>query len=590
MVTTILCLTGIVLINLVVQCIAYKQPLHPDSGLFLYRAVLGGYGETFTPGRRNGKGYSDFSGDYSKYQIKFIIYVFMDCLYTLFSPNPKIFRFFFAIYNSFSVIAVFWLGQMIFGELQGMIGALIYTLLCANPFSDSQQIHAEHYAVFPLVLTIISLIYGVTLHSFIILVLSGIIMSATVFLFKITFILEVAVLLIAGFLAEDTSAFLGLLVGFGGFFFLLYAWCYVNDALPSLLSQINIFRLIKILFHYRNNFKSDFEKNGGLKHFDFIKAWNFSSGSLPFFVFCGITALFSSSEQPLSFVLILAVMAASIMGIFIQGKFFQSHLLPIYPLAAVITGEGVVWLMNSSIWFIKILPLLLFAYWCAVIFLVYYKNGPLGYHLQKCQIGGYPALSYLASETMADYIKRHSSRGERILQWGYHHELYVLAQRRGTLGPRLESSLQTDTVLSDGLFGHVWRGWLIDAVTTQSPLYIADLEGSLNIDFLNKATGLTYRCEKLFYNMYPMYRLIDASPNEPVPIELNELTAPSGTTERDGRQISNREHIEEINKIFNQSGTSITDVFTKGGVSELLEDWCALNKTTMKQNKVTSQI
>ena len=47
---------------------------------------------------------------------------------------------------------------------------------------------------------------------------------------------------------------------------------------------------------------------------------------------------------------------------------------------------------------------------------------------------------------------------------------------------------------------------------------------------------------------------------------------------------------KEINKIFNQSGTSITDVFTKGGVSELLEDWCALNKTTMKQNKVTSQI
>lgn len=580
----ILSILFIFALNLLLQVRTRKLPLHPDSGLFLYRAILSRTGEKFRYGKRTGKGVFDFSGDYSRFQIKFLVYKIMEVLYRVTSPNPKAFRVFFAFYNSFSTLAVYALGSLAFGWATGLLSAILFVLLSANPFSDSHQIHAEHYAVLPLLTAILLLLLGIRENSLLSPFLSGMFMAVTVFLFKITFLFELPALLALPLLLHAPLYDFPFFFGFAALLCIVYMGCWYFDTLPSFYAMLNIFTSRDIFKHYKNSMKSDLQKATPLRSFSPDLILKISSGSLPFLFLVCLMFLLGFPPGPLEiFILLWALL--SVFGIVMQGKYFQAHLFPLFAPLALMGGRGLSSHFSTGFPYGYSIPQILlliltigfFLFWLRDLFRFHLLFSPLQYHIEKCAIRNYQTLSFLATEPIAAYIRRQTPRGARILQWGYHHELYVLAGRRGSLGPHLENSLQTDPPLSDAYFGPVWRQWLLDAVAKQRPLFIVDMRGSLNIDCLNLGTGLHYELENLFYGLFPVYKLSSQVQRPSKSIVLNDLTVQPPSWKARKKDLTSEEFITRINYLFNHGERDAANRETHGGVEALLRDWTALN-------------
>ncbi len=581
-----LSLSCIILLNFVLHYRIRKLPLHPDSGLFLYKAVLSALGEKFTPGRLIKDEYGGFQGDYIRFREKFFLFCAMDLWYKLVPANPKNFRLFFIFYNTLTILSIFTFGKLAFGNGVGVASAFVYVLLTANPFADSSQLHIEHYAILPLVLVLIGLFFGIlTYHNIFALICACTFLCFLVVLYKITFLIETIAIGLFSIIHQGITIINCLsLAGFVCAMFVANIWIY---SYCNCAKMLTVFKgLFKSLRHYKETMASDLISGNSkekLNSFDVLKV---SSGSFPFFFLLIVSYLYCSAPFSHLEWLLLFLIVASSLGLIIQGKYYMSHILPLFPLVSLLSGNGICFFYKMARenpipiakWILFGSLVLLGAIWLRELYKYHFIYTPLEYHLRKCSIRNYRTLSYLAEEVIADYISKNSQKGERIVQWGYNHELYVLAKRRAAVGPGLESSLQTDPILSDPSFGHVWRRWLLDAIIGQKPTFIADMRGSLNIDALNKATGLNYKLEKLFYVLFPLYRLQNTSSSLPVSINVVDLTTfPEGTKIHNCFQ-NQETYINYVTDLVNQEQLVLANQYTYGQVTQLFKDWELLNK------------
>lgn len=559
----------IITLNFVLQYRTLKLPLHPDSGLFLYKAVLSKAGEKFVGGKFKQAEYSGFRGDYARFRNKYFLFLLMDYFYKWIPPKAKNFRYFFMCYNSLNVIAIYVLGRMIFNEQIGIISAFLFILLSANPFADSYQLHIEHYAVLPLLLAMITLYPG-NLHC---LIITGLLLTFLLMLCKITFLPEVIVMLLFTVITLKAFAIGNMVIGAGIMFLSIYIISYLLGDLKTLIMSLGLKNPTKTLMHYKKIAHSKIAENGGLKKLNILELLQISSNSLPFFLSLAIIYIIFAFPFSEYVWLLVALFVASGAAIIIQGKYYQSHFFLLVPSVSLIAGKSIFLVyqnikldyLNSIFWIIAVVLGVFYIFW-VVELLKYSLKSPLEYHLKKCALRNYESLGYLAGEIIARYVMENSKNRDRIVQWGYHHELYALANRRAAVGPKLETSLQTDPFLSDVSFGLVWRQWLLDSITEQKPKFIADMRGSLNINALNMATGLNYSVEKIFYTLFPLYKLKGLGSMLPKKIRLEELSL---------NPLEN--YVEEINSVVNSGNIKLADEKTKSSITKLFKDWEALN-------------
>jgi hypothetical protein len=464
---------------------------------------------------------------------------------------------------------------------KALCAALVYVLLSANPFADSYQIHAEHYAALPYTLSIIAIWHGCHDGSIIGLFAAGIFMAITVLLYKLTFLSEGLTLAILMVMFGCATALVWFASGIILVILMIYLWCYRKDALPSFFALVTLTPAWRTLCHYRKSLQSEIAVAGGLSSLSLGRMLLYSTGSLPFLLLATAISIGGFSNQPQAYGLLLALLSASVAGIFAQGKYYQAHLYPLFPIAAILAGSGAWDALHSfggslsGIMAIAVPATLLV--WIYVLWRDYYGVSPLAYHLRKCSIGGYPVLSYLAVEVIAAHIQSNSRCGERIVLWGYHQEIYVLSKRRAAVGPRLENSLLTDAVLSDAAFGHEWRKWLLDAVAEQKPEFIVDMDGTLNIDCLNRATGLMYTLSKTFYGLFNLYRLDHGPQQKRCQIDTDTLVLDFLSGQKGFGHCSPAGRIHRVNRLVNTNNMKIANVETDGEVNRLMRDWLELN-------------
>jgi hypothetical protein len=530
--------------------------------------------------------YGGFQGDCIRFREKFFLFCSMDFWYKLVPANPKNFRLFFILYNTLTILSIFTIGKLAFGNGVGVASAFVYVLLTANPFADSSQLHIEHYAILPLVLVLIGLFFGIlTYHNIFALICAGIFLCLLLVLYKITFLIEAITIGLFSVIYQGITIINCLsMAGFICAMFVANIWIYsyCNCAKMSMVFK----GLFNSLRHYKETMSSDLVSGSSKKKLNFSDILNVSSGSFPFFFLLIVSYLYCSAPFSRVEWLLLFLIVASGIGIIIQGKYYMSHILPLFPLVSLLSGNGICFFYKMARenpipitkWILFGLFVLLGTIWLRELYKYHFIYSPLEYHLRKCSIRNYRTLSYLAEEVIADYISKNSQKGERIVQWGYNHELYVLAKRRAAIGPGLESSLQTDPILSDSSFGIIWRQWLVDAITRQKPIFIADMRGSLNIDVLNKATGLSYKLEKLFYDLFPLYKLQNTSSSLQVPINVADLTTFPEDTKIHNHFQNQETYINYITDLVNQGQPELADRYTHGQITQLFKDWELLNK------------
>lgn len=110
------------------------------------------------------------------------------------------------------------------------------------------------------------------------------------------------------------------------------------------------------------------------------------------------------------------------------------------------------------------------------------------------------------------------------------------------------------------------------------PSYIADMDGSLNIEALNRATGLRFELDQVFYQMFPVYRLAgNSGHHDGGAPDFAALTGPPIERVVNGETLPLKEFNDLMGLWFNQGRGAETDILTHGGVTRLLQDWQSLN-------------
>lgn len=562
-----------ILINLFYQLKVRKLPIHPDSGLFLYATLMSKEGYKLIPGKYlNYKNSLSFHGDYLRLFQKYFLFIIIKIFFYFVPSNPKNFRYLFAFYNSLNILMVYSFSTLLFGHLAGITSAFIFTIICLDPFSDSSELHIEHFAILPFFL-VLSIFYQlVQSQNNLLFILAGIFSAILILLFKITFLLEIIVATTTLFATNSFNFlfFVGFLFIFGIIFFL--AW--INGELANLKAMLNPFQFL----YYKNKIRN---KNKTVVHK--IKLLFKISKSIPFFMLVIGSYFLSIYNFSLGDVFISALFFATCLGVFIQGQFYLSHLFSIISYIPFFLGKIVInyhdiFTSEFHIFFFFLVLLILFFYWLYDLYVDYFKNTLLQFFLKKCSLGNYPSLSFLAEEIIATFIRTNSSKTDKIIQWGYNHELYVLAKRRSALGKKLEYSLLTDPIISDSYYGNSWRQWLLDSITDQKPKFITDMRGSLNINALNKSTGLNYKLEKLFYGLFPLYKLIDSSFTKPIPIDVTELTTFPKDLKVHNHFQNQETYINYITDLVNHGQLGLANDHTNGQITQLFKDWETLNK------------
>ena len=104
------------------------------------------------------------------------------------------------------------------------------------------------------------------------------------------------------------------------------------------------------------------------------------------------------------------------------------------------------------------------------------------------------------------------------------------------------------------------------------------MRGSLDIEVLNRATGLKYKLDKIFYGLFPVYALESCPGTVQLPVSLVDLTYDSVSKNRRGRFRDRETLIHRVTDLVNNGKFDLANQLTNGSLSELLEDWEALNR------------
>ncbi len=565
----------------------YALPLHPDTGHSIYWILLGRLGHRFRQSQfRIVDGVPIWFGGWTPFVAKCGVRVLVRLGYFFFGNNVRSFRLAYFLPSCISLgLIITWVWLM-WGPFPALLAGFAYLIMSLSPYLDSCQTHTEQLTVPLLLAAIMCISMGVKTDSIALSFLGGLLLPITVFSMKITHLVDTFVILISPFffIPDLKLQILHFLMGCTGFalgagLYLLVAYVKVKDY-KLLMSYFNPFYLMGC---YRKKMLGDFNIEEGISGLNIKKLFQmgtFFMGPGVSFAFFFIYCLIGGWSRLNLFILIMIV--SNFLTLIIQKKFYMSHFFMLLPAISIGAGVGLGQLLyyNSlePTWYILCgIVLCIVAYTISTLdfFRYYVLFDSLKYHLHRFSVMRHKlTLGFLAVELIAKYIKDNTKPDDRILMWGYHHELYVFAQRRSALGPRLEQALHTDYRINDSYYGPVWRRWILEDIDYYSPVYIVDMDGTFNPSFVKKTIGLNYEIDKIFYDIYPLYKL--KGKEKEVYSEDNEALIggnPELNVKFNGGLLSREDYILCINRIVNENRIDKLSESAQEKLHVLTHDW-----------------
>jgi hypothetical protein len=557
--------------------------LHPDTGLFIYRGELEKEGILLQPKLyiEPGRNYVCAEG-YLPTQPKDIVCSLFRLWRKYSSGDIKTFRYYYGLYNMLTVLTIFIATSCYLNTTIGVTAAGIYTVYAASPFADGSQLHAENYANVLIVAALLFSYLGMQHQSLLSIYLAGMLMGFLVISFKIPYLFETLFLGLAFLIVSPNyTPAAAYSLGFISFITLMLAFYLWKGWWPFFWAWFNP----GLLLHYRKVPARSFSPKPVSNLPNLLdKKYLVFAAQTGFLWFGLLACLFYNYANLLRFpgIFLLCLLIGSFVNIVVQGKYYLSHFFAALPVITIISAWGLTSVLsqaqiNNALIIVVGVILLIISLQQLVGYLFSYNS--LEYFLKFYHLLKHDhILAFLAAEIVASYIREHTVAKDKILAIGYNAELFGLARRRAALG-RLEFPLCIDPVNNDSYIGPEWKGWLAEEVRKESPKYIADLDGSLDIRALEAASGRAYRLERLFYGIFPVYALDPAATPEVAPEESPRAAA---------ADIINPE-AEFKKKRLQLVGRFLEQPFTKEyqgypeTIRNLCRDWCILNKVAMAQ-------
>ncbi len=562
-----------------------KQPLHPDSGYYLYVPFFKRIGYTFSPSKVISLSPPKVTGDYNILGSKFLLRSFSSVIFFL-GGSIKSFRIFYAFYNLLTGLAVYALASLLGSPLIGLIAASIYLLMSLSPSHDSFQLHAEQYAFLPMILALIAVILAGTWeasHVFIVgrimlLLASGLLLGMVIMCLKITYVVEAfAIFCLSIFWGLGVWDLLFMVCGIGLFILFILGYTFIKTRSIDLFVYTYFPKMLlyykKSMSAERNIFKFDFKT-----YFIILSCFLFGM----YYFVAGI--ILSVINHDTSIIIISILPFVSLAGIWYQNKFYMSHFYSLLPFSSIVAAYGVKQMFGftglSFIFFVGISILLLIPA-LIQIFQYYVKFDPITFHIKISQaIRHRKTLNFIAEEGIAEYVKHNTAKDDFVLQWGYNHEFYVLAQRRAALSGHLAATLMTDPLLNDAMFND-WKEDILSDIQKFTPKFIVDFDGSLRIETVNEVSGHYYKLDRNVYGIYPVYKLDNTNKCKKKTLStgiLKSLT--ENDTERNiNNKVfkSNSDYIQFMNKLVMQDRLKEADMYSEDGITKMFDDWRRIN-------------
>ncbi len=229
-------------------------------------------------------------------------------------------------------------------------------------------------------------------------------------------------------------------------------------------------------------------------------------------IICAVTPPHSAMEK-----LSLLWLCVIILSIILQGRYYNVYFIPtVFPIS-IFSGIGIYKIagINNPLLFvlaaILLLTTLLSDYRIWKRFSNKYLDMPLEYILWPAEEMGMIRQN-LAVYEIIDYIRENTTEEDYIFVWGTVPQTYVLCRRRSPVEwlSTLDSHIRS--ILPD------WKITTLRNVYKKRPKYLIDFLGTINLDIVEKITGLHYNFSRSFGNnrfkIYKLERVIDQNFNE----------------------------------------------------------------------------
>lgn len=605
-----------------------KYPLHADTGQYLYQGVLEAAGCRFGVIRRGRGGkvepgstpegltpreeaamfpaprhamiefFQRFAGSLFPYNNKVAAYTLLRW-WTKLSGHPKSFRIFFLFWTMIGAGTIFFLGRLLASPLVGGFASLLFVLYLASPFLDSAQTHSEHYAILFLILPALLLwsAGGGGAGSLVPFFLAGLFLWVLV-LFKPSFVLE------AAFFSAVPLFFFGnfsgtIFVGAGivaGFVFqLLWAWLKGEHwEFLGIFSLANMLRYRAFMARAHTKRLSVLavtptETPQALLRtvWESFKSYRpFFQQFLPLFFLVMVFPMFlsQSPEFTRAGLFLLSWLFVALLSALVQRQYYFSHLVPIIIPASLIGGFSLtlsIELLSGSQLTQFLLALGILSVLAAASYISYLFTDPLSAQWKLyATLNHRHTIRFAASEVIGDFIRRRTQPGEPIFLWGYNSELYVNARRPGIIS-FLDQYAGTEPEFLEPIYGNSWMLWVVEGIKRSEPRYIVDMEGSLNIETLEKFTGRHYTLECVFFHLFPVWRFqsrVDDAPEVDDPAALTDLASGALRAWWEGEKVPQKVYIQRITNLFCAGEHTAADFRSQGGLFELAQAWRELNQ------------
>lgn len=182
---------------------------------------------------------------------------------------------------------------------------------------------------------------------------------------------------------------------------------------------------------------------------------------------------------------VLGLGAAGLLAVWVQNKYFGYHWQTVLPALALLAAAGTGLLLQrlgSSLpalpGSLKLAPFLV-AGWCLLTGGAYYRDsarlagGRLSREAWLSRFGppGGGDYSFLAARRAAEYVRAHTTDGDRILVWGFEPAVYLLSGRRSPTRFFFNVPVTAPFVPEN------WRREFLEAVEARPPVYVLVLRG-----------------------------------------------------------------------------------------------------------------
>jgi len=505
-----------------------NEPLHPDSGEFIYPGIMQqlGFKKEYLQHNVDGKykptslSYNVFPpephsnisnkkqyiGAFPYFRDKMFVWWFFEKFYYLFPLKTKSFRL-------INIFLIFLISQLFFIIIHDFLGlyysifwSMIFQLTVMLPHFDFYQIHAEEWGT--LLLIVLSILLTKLHYLFISPILFGLILIAIFFYIKITFAPTLLYFFLSPIVIFQNLEFfristISILVGL----ITLFLFYLFSGLLKPVFWSLNPFHLIK------------YKKSAGTSRTDDQRSTDFSIKKfiMSYFIeiLIGLLALavtiqwlFYNSEPMKIEIFLFGWICVICIEVFVQGKLYPSHLLPL-------TIPGILFIGLQNNLFSLIISILVFILWSKFFFLS--GESILSKYGKQSQN---PYIDLMAQyDEVAKSIRQNTTKKDTILSIGYSSPLYTLSKRKAALG--LYEALTTiDPFDLQKKLGDNWEWWLLQAIIVERPKLLVDSNSHVDSQELCNSLGISMKVINSI-DTYAIYK-IDYKNMEKHPTNLGE--------------------------------------------------------------------